>query len=236
MPVRDMIYDGMSYADQIKQLWDSHGGKGQDLTQEEYLSRFRKDDKIYPVITLVWYYGQEPWDGSMDLYGMFPKDTLPEEILHRYVPNYRINLVTADNVEDVNRFHTDLQQIFGMLKCKRDTKKLRKYMDENEEYFHKVDKETYHAIGELLHSESILKQAVKTIDEEETENMKGVLDLIYQEGRTELLLESLKDLGMVPDELVERIMNEDDIKVLKCWTKLAVKAESIEQFMQEMDA
>ena len=66
------------------------------------------------------------------------------------------NLIDVGNVEDVSRFHTDLQVIFGMLKCRQDAEKLREYVEQHREYFESVDLETYQALRELLHSEKIL--------------------------------------------------------------------------------
>ncbi|MBQ8802261.1 MAG: hypothetical protein IJZ53_01310 [Tyzzerella sp.] len=65
--------------------------------------------------------------------------------------------------------------------------------------------------------------------------MCKALEDLYQEGRTELLLELLKDLGTVSEELQQRIMNEKNLDILKKWNKLAVKAESMEQFLREME-
>lgn len=47
-----------------------------------------------------------------------------EKLLRKYVPNYRINLVDAGNMEFPERFHSDLQQIFGMLKYRSEKEKL----------------------------------------------------------------------------------------------------------------
>lgn len=213
MPVRNMLYDSLSYTEQIKQLWDMHQGEEQEITPEEYLSRFRKEDKIFPVITLVWYYGSEPWDGSLDLYEMFPLDRNQEmnRVLKKYVPNYHINLVDADSIEDVNRFQTDLQQIFGMLKCKRDRKNLRKYMSENKDYFHYVDKETYFVIGELLQSKRILEQSVKRYDKEGPAKMYDVIEEIYQDGierGIEGVIETYQELGKSKADTISKIMEK----------------------------
>lgn len=36
----------------------------------EWLSKYRKTSKLIPVITFVFYYNAEAWDGSLDLYNM----------------------------------------------------------------------------------------------------------------------------------------------------------------------
>ncbi len=43
------------------------------MTEDEFLSRMKKDDKLNPVITVVFYYGEKIWDGSRCLHDMFEK-------------------------------------------------------------------------------------------------------------------------------------------------------------------
>lgn len=50
---------------------DGSGQQAGRLTGEEYLSRFGKEDRIFPVITLIFYYDVKKWDGAVELYDMF---------------------------------------------------------------------------------------------------------------------------------------------------------------------
>ena len=79
------------------------------------------------------------------------------EFLQNLIPNYRINLLDAGNVETPKRFHSDLQQIFGMLKCRGDKNAMRKYLHQNRQYFEAIDVETYQAVREFMHSERVMK-------------------------------------------------------------------------------
>lgn len=53
-------------------------------------------------------------------------------------------------------------------------------------------------------------------------------------GKAEDILELLEDLGIVSDDVREKIMNETDVKKLQMWLKFAAKAQSMEQFLKEM--
>ena len=191
MPIRRMLYDSLSYVEQMKQIWEEHekvpepSGK-KKMTKQEYLSRFRKEDEIVPVITAVFYYGSEEWDASTDLYGMFANSAfLENELVQKYIPNYWINLIQADSVEDINCFQTDLKEIFGMMKCRKDKKALQDYFQENADYFKHVDFETYYAIGEILRSETILKKEVAKEESEGDMDMCKALEDWYQDGVNE---------------------------------------------------
>lgn len=54
------------------------------------------------------------------------------------------------------------------------------------------------------------------------------------EGKVETVLEFLQELGVVPEELEKRIVNEKDLTVLTKWVKLAAKSGTIEEFVAGM--
>ena len=147
MPHKVMLYDGMDYETQIRNNWKNFNDRrkqnkkaGQPLehlTAGEHLSRFRKKDRLIPIISLVFYYGSEPWDGPVDLYDMFQLEGTKEEkeILEKYLPNYKINLVDAERVEDVEKFSDDLQVILTMLRYRDSKEELTDYINENKKFF-----------------------------------------------------------------------------------------------------
>lgn len=102
MPVRNMLYDGLTYTEQIRRLHElQKNEKEYKLTRDEFLSKFRKNDKISPVITIVLYYGEDAWDASLDLYGLFHEEALfrENEMLRQYISNYKINLVEPGKMD-----------------------------------------------------------------------------------------------------------------------------------------
>ena len=90
MPMRVMGYD---YAAYQKQYVDNAAKykTAKSLTEEEYLSKMKKDDRLVPVITVVVYYGEKPWDGAVSLHGMLH---ISEE-MKPFVNDYRMHLVEA---------------------------------------------------------------------------------------------------------------------------------------------
>ncbi len=199
-PVRNMTQDGISYTEQIRLLWQQrkkerrNGQQTRKLTGEEYLSRFGKDDRIFPVITIVFYYDVKKWDGAVELYDMFRinKELKDEKILEKYIPNYRINLVDAGNIKHLEQFGTDLQQVFGMLKCRGEQEKLQKYIQENRNYFENVDVETYQAVRVFLQSETMLKE-VPVMEKEEKINMCRAMEEWYADAVREGMAKGIED-------------------------------------------
>lgn len=54
------------------------------------------------------------------------------------------------------------------------------------------------------------------------------------EGKAEGIVELLEELGVIPDEVRERILGEKDMDVLTAWLRLAAKTNSIEEFQSKM--
>ena len=65
--------------------------------------------------------------------------------------------------------------------------------------------------------------------------METDLSMLKKWLKAEDVLELLEENGTVPEELKERIMMETDLSMLKKWLKAAAKAESVEQFIKDMD-
>lgn len=55
------------------------------------------------------------------------------------------------------------------------------------------------------------------------------------EGKAESILLLLQDIGSVPDELRNKILNEQDMDILLKYLKLAARVDSIADFEKEMD-
>ena len=85
MPLRVMGYDYGSY----KKQYDSNAKKYENakgLEADEFLSKMKRTDKFLPIITVVIYYGEKPWDGARTLHKMLD---IPKEMLSlNYSPLY----------------------------------------------------------------------------------------------------------------------------------------------------
>ena len=142
-------------------------------------------------------------------------------ILEKYLPNYRINLVDAERLEETERFSEDLQVILTMLKYRKDKDGLRNYVNENKQFFQKVDHETSQAMKAFLNMKHIPGE---TENKEETINMCKAIQEMYddgvrdgmQQGRDDLLKEKVKrklqkqkSLEQIADEL------EEDVRVIR---------------------
>ena len=146
----------------------------------EFLSGLKKMDLLSPVLNIVFYYGEEDWDGSLDLHGLLGIDGKDCQMLKKYVPNYRINLIDPKKLENLECFQTDLQIIFDMLKYRKNKEDMKDYVLNHNSYFAQIDQDSYNAVRTMLGSAQHLKASIT--EKGGTITICKALDDLYQEG------------------------------------------------------
>lgn len=205
MPVRVMNLESSNYHRQWREITKLHQQK-HDLNGAEYLSGFSKEDKLIPTITIVVYFGKEPWDGPISLKEMMELEDYPQE-LWGFIEDYRIHLLEVRNFQNLEYFHTDLRYVFGFLQKEKSKEELRKYVQENSAEFEHLCEDAYDMIGMMSHSSELLEYKQGNACDEGGENMcQAILEMIEdgrQEGRQEerqqgmkVLVESFRELGI----------------------------------------
>ena len=113
MPVRVMNAESVQYHKQWRESAKLHRSR-KDLQGAEFLSGFAKKDKLIPIVTIVIYFGKEPWDGPVSLKEMMEPDKYPREIFEM-VEDYHIHLLEVRKYTGTEVFHTDIRYVFGFL-------------------------------------------------------------------------------------------------------------------------
>ena len=110
MPMRVMGYDYGTYKKQYDRNAKKYHKKD-GMTDDEYLSRMKRTDRFTPVITVVVYYGDNPWDGATTLHGMLD---IPNK-MKPFVNDYKMLLVEARQ-NDLIFHNVNNTAFFDMLK------------------------------------------------------------------------------------------------------------------------
>lgn len=135
MPVKNMVYDALQYAGQVRKAADSHKKAGDRTGHNtgEYLSGFYKDDRLIPVITLVLFFSSEPWEGPMCLYDMLNST---DEAVLSMIDNYRIHLIAPNQLsdDDLRKFRTNLREVLEFIKYSKEKEKLNQIIRNNSRY------------------------------------------------------------------------------------------------------
>lgn len=232
-PLRNLHYEVNQYekqAAEIRRAIRAKYGKEKDaignkekLKSGEYLYGYKKDSKLFPVVTFVIYAGKEPWDGPLNLHDIIDFSDIPEK-LQMLVADYSINLIDIRRLEDTSVFKTDVKHVFDFIRCAENKKALFDLVTK-EPYYQGMDEEAYEVVSNYTNLEGLIKN-----EEEEIGGKKDVCQAIKdlmadsrkegieegieegrkegrEEGRTEGIeqtkLENARNLlGLLSDEII----------------------------------
>lgn len=136
MPVRNMGYDAYNYAAQVALIARKNKKEsGEDDSDVDFLSGLKREDKITPVITLVVYFGQKPWDGPRSIHEML--STHKPGVL-KFVPDYKMNLIAPISMEksEIDKFTSNFRELATFIKCGSDKHAMRELVQNNEKFRH----------------------------------------------------------------------------------------------------
>ena len=217
MPVRTMLYDAMEYASQVQKNAKLIKKSGREKAERkvdsgEFLSGFRKDDRLIPVITLVLYLNPDTWDGPRSLSDMYaPYD----DAIKPYINDYKINLISPAELghEDFVKFHTDLGKVLEFIKCSDDKGKMEKFKEENADFIFSAEAVLF--LNETTHTKLTLNE-----DKEEISMCKALDDMCAdarEEGRTagELRMSKLVSVLLSKNKIDEIKQAADNEEIRK---------------------
>ena len=176
------------------------------LEEDEYLSGVKKADRFAPVITLVVYYGEKPWDGAVSLHGML---NIPEE-MKAFVNDYKILLVearenslTLHNMKNVAFFN--LMKVILDKSLSRDEAR-KKVIDYARE--HKVDKSVIMTVA----GSTNFKIDYNALSEKGDFDMCTLFDEIAKEnetkGEAKGIVETGFDYGLSENDILKRLQEK----------------------------
>ena len=201
MSIRTMLYDALAYTKQQNDLELKQNKEG-----KFYRGKMTKNQKVLPVLSVVFYYGEQEWNAGKSLHDLIK---WPENIdLKDIIPDYKM--------KDIDNFTTDLQYILYLLKYKQEEGRLEQYIEQNNEKLQHMNQDTHNAIIALMGSEIL-----EGIEEEggevrmESKALKAVQDRGVEKGVALSLImlvqkkiQKNKQLFEIADEL-----EEDEIKI-----------------------
>ena len=160
-----------------------------------------------PVITLVVYYGEKPWDGALSLHDMLH---IPEEI-KAFVNDYKMLLVearknnlTLHNINNVNFFNL-LEILLDKGKPLQETKsKAIAYARE-----HEVDNHVIMTVAGATNC----KIDYHTFDKKGDVDMCTVFEETRAEGEAKGIIETGFDFGLSEEDILERLQKKLNISL-----------------------
>ena len=185
MPLRVMIYDALSYLKECQEIAGEHKESGAKATAEEFLSGLHKGDRLHPIITIVLYYDEKPWDGAQSLKDMI--GDMPSEISGVF-SDYRMNLLQVRESSQYHFDNEDVQTIFEITRYiyQGEFAKVKKFYGEKT-----VKSDVGAVIGVMADSSLIVEEALES---EGGINMCTALEKLEEKGREEGKLEGKREM------------------------------------------
>ena len=183
MPVRVMDYDALEYKDQIQKIASERKTENVAKSGKKKieLSPIKKEDRLIPVITLVLYMGEEPWDTAKNLHGLLDFSEVPERF-KTYIPDYQIHVLDVCHTPDERllEFPKDIATMFLTIKYRENLPTLKKVLKTIPE-IENIEEDTYDVMWNFLDKRMLeLKENVQ--NEDGGINMCGAVDQMIAEG------------------------------------------------------
>ncbi|MGI6095226.1 MAG: hypothetical protein ACOYBL_07305 [Lachnospiraceae bacterium] len=234
MPVRSMLYDALDYTSQMKEWERKHRAAKDWSGSAGFLSGMEKDDYLIPVFNLVFYYGDDPWDGFQNLKDMF---RVPPKLepYRKYLPEYEIHLICPEDVNPEN-FRTEWKEIFELLQLSRDGDGMMRYAWEHREKLQKMDIDTKEFIMTVLHGTQIWEEEKEKGEFDMCKAFEQIKAMGFCEGREEgikegmeqgisaFILDNLEE-GKGQEEILCKLQKRfslNEKKAMEHYTKVAV--------------
>ena len=190
MPVRDMLYDALEYAEQVKSKSKENSvievgmSEKRKLSHGEFLSGMRKGDKLIPVVTIVVYFQPEEWDGPKSLHEMLDFTGMPDEMIKR-IPDYEMILLQPSDYEEtfMGKLKSTLPVVLGLLKWADSKSEFKNYVDEHSDALEKLSYDAAAVINEYCNMGMFIPE--EKTGEKEVINMCKAVEEIREEGRIE---------------------------------------------------
>lgn len=183
MPFRCMEYDTLEYARQLREL--KRENEGQLRGGTEFLSGVKRTDRLVPIITIVLYHGEKPWDAPRKLSEMMELGSL-NPVFKELFQEYQIHVFSVSELNE-ELFRTHLRELIGLMKRRRDKEAMQRYCREHAERIRKMDGETYDMVCTMLNLDTLQekKEEYKNREEQEKYDMCKAMEEWAAESREE---------------------------------------------------
>lgn len=198
MPLRTMLYDALGYLKEYQELVYLRKGDKRKKTVDEFLSKMRKEDRLRPIISIVIYYGEKPWDGPLCLKDMITD--MPEK-LERVFSDYKMNLVQVVDSEKYIFHNEDVRTVFEISReiFQGNFQKIEKNYKERD-----IKAELAAVIGRITDSLELLGQT----ESKEAVNMCTSLEKLKEECGIKVLIETCHEFGKTYKETKEKVIEK----------------------------
>ena len=218
MPLRHMLGDALSYLKEYQDLAAKNKQENNFETEDEFLSKMKKTDRLHPVVSICIYYGEKEWDGPFRLTDMLD---IPED-LKDIVSDYDMHLVQLLKSEGFRFHNEDINTVFEICRAiyKKEHDKIRQIYETRA-----IDTELAFTIGAITKTQRLINEALQT-------EMGGTVDMCkaMEEWEQECVEKGKKQ--MLKDIIQKKLSMGKNISVIA--SDLEMEVSEIEQFIDNL--
>ena len=233
MPLRCLEYDVGEYEKQAGRIRRKLR-KQKGLNAEEYLYGFKKESRLYPVVTFILYGGKEIWDGPESLHDMLDWTDVPEK-LKQFVSDYPIHVIKIREFENTDVFTTDVKQVFDFIRCSGDRQALAKLVQKDEAY-QAMKEDAYEVATRYVNAEELIQVKDEYRGKDGKVNMCQALKELIEDGRAEGRAEG-RALGLADGrkEIVLRMYADGNLDIKGACMYLECTEATFMKYLKELN-
>lgn len=228
MPARVMMQEALEYDRQIREIMRENEriyktllDEGNDAARRafyrdegEFLYKVRSEDRLFPVVTLVVYWGEKEWKGPVSLHEMICFDDMDAEMeqeLKKMIPEYPLHFLDLSSFSHCEYFRTELRPLIEIFQKRNSKDNIREYFEANERSW-VMDDESWELLEQLTGSRRLerqFRQRCERKGEEEEEKMGCVIDEVLEEMAEERAIKMVEERAIkIAEERAKEIAEE----------------------------
>ena len=141
-PWRLMELDCRAYGQQIEKLQKKNINEKRTYEGgDDFKYRYKKEDRLDPILNLTLYWGKRRWERPLSLGEMTKIRSLPLKLCELF-GDYRVHMIHMRSIPDaeLQKMNSDLKYVLGLMKRTGSKKKYVAFILENKEYFSRIPK------------------------------------------------------------------------------------------------
>ncbi len=188
IPVRVHLREFMEYDKQVSEIIrknkeSSKRGEAVFNDSGEFMYGFRESDRLRPVATLVLYWNSEVWKGAGTFHEMLDFSGIEE--MKDLVPDFRMNIVNMDKLEDLESVFADqdVNDVVSRFQARSDKTRFKSYVDEHGKDRHSDSMEMVNTLIKSAELQDYMNEN-KDRKGDDADMCTAITELI-EDGRTE---------------------------------------------------
>ena len=202
-----MIGDAFSYQKEYNEIVAKNKKEGNFASTDEFLSKFRKTDRLHGMVTLCIYYGEKEWDGPLSLVDMLD---IPDKLKFIF-SDYKFNLIQMRSCNDLHFHNSDINTVFDLSSSiyNRDYEKINNLYKNQP-----ISPELALVVGAITESQELIDHTLEN-EKKGAINMCTALEELKKEGVQEGLQRGLQEGEVKGIIQTCKLFNPDQDAVLK---------------------